>query len=193
VGIFEQTAPPLPPELPRDPEWLAPPDDVVPAAFPLQLVLARGDEVAILVHGGLAYPTGFGFSFALRRRRGGQDENDPIHAWHEVAREGAIPAEALRFGIQFADGGKATVFDHARLFRSRERPPGPALVQRGGTGSGRGWDLEFWVWPLPPEGPVAFVCEWPLYQLELRRQVIDAAVIREAAAKARRLWPQEQQ
>jgi hypothetical protein len=65
------------------------------------------------------------------------------------------------------------------------------LVQRGGSGAGRGWDLEFWVWPLPPEGPLAFVCEWPFEGLELQRKEIDAAVIRDAAAKARQLWSQE--
>lgn len=191
MGFFDQTAVPSPPELPRDPEWLAPPDDVEPAPFALQLLLGRSDEVAILVHGGLAYPTGFGFSFALRRRRGEQGEHDPIQLWHQAGHEGGIPDEAIRFGIQFADGGKATVFDQIRFFRSREQPPGPVLVQRGGSGAGRGWDLEFWVWPLPPEGPLAFVCEWPFEGLELQRKEIDAAVIRDAAAKARQLWSQE--
>lgn len=185
--------PPSPPELPRDPEWLAPPDNLMPAPFPLQLLLARSDEFAILVHGGLAYASGFSFSFALRRRGSDDDDDDPIHRWHEVPRDGVIPAEALRFGIEFADGAKATVFDQHRLFATRERPPAPTLVQRGGSGNGRGWDIDFWVWPLPPPGPLTFVCEWPLHRLALRRNEIDAAIILEAAPNARILWPEDEQ
>jgi len=93
--------------------------------------------------------------------------------------------------VQFADGGKATVFDQHRVFRSRERPDGPVLVQRGGSGSGRAWDLAFWVWPLPPLGPLAFVCEWPARGIELSRHELDASAIHSAAERAERLWPEE--
>ena len=37
------------------------------------------------------------------------------------------------------------------------------LVRGGGHGGGRQSRQEFWVWPLPPPIPVAFVCEWPRY------------------------------
>jgi hypothetical protein len=35
------------------------------------------------------------------------------------------------------------------------------LLQNGGGGSDRRWDGDFWVSPLPPEGPVTFVVSWP--------------------------------
>ncbi len=48
-----------------------------------------------------------------------------------------------------------------------DNEPDPAkdirLVPRGGHGGGRQSRQAFWVWPLRPPGPVAFVCEWPSY------------------------------
>ncbi len=54
MSFFDQVPAPLPPERPREPEWTGPPENFAPAPFPLQLVLARTDEVAIVVHGRLA-------------------------------------------------------------------------------------------------------------------------------------------
>jgi hypothetical protein len=38
--------------------------------------------------------------------------------------------------------------------------------------------------PVPPEGPVQLVCEWPAYGIDLTRREIDAADIRAAARRA---------
>ncbi len=146
---------PLPDEPQREPEWLGPAENVLPAPFPLWAVLARTGDVALAVRDGLAYPNGFTFGFSLRRRapRSGPGD-DPIHHWHGV-RGGEIPPEALRLGVQLADGSKATIFDGHRWFATADRPDGPVLVQRGGSGGMHSWELAFWVWPLPPPGPLA--------------------------------------
>ncbi len=180
---------PLPDEPQREPEWLGPAENVLPAPFPLWAVLARTGDVALAVRDGLAYPNGFTFGFSLRRRapRSGPGD-DPIHHWHGV-RGGEIPPEALRLGVQLADGSKATIFDGHRWFATADRPDGPVLVQRGGSGGMHSWELAFWVWPLPPPGPLAFVCEWPSEGIELTRVEVDADAIREAAARAEILWP----
>lgn len=162
------------------------------APFPLALTLARTGDVAISVHAGLAYPNGFTFRMKLVRRQPFEGrEGDPFHHWHRRARSGEIAPEALRFGVRFADGSKATVFDGHRWFARTETPAGPVLIQRGGHGGMRSWDFGFWVWPLPPEGPLAFVVEWPSEGIELREVELDAAPIRAAAERAEILWPDD--
>jgi hypothetical protein len=188
VSFFEPPPPPPEPEQPQNPEWLGPGENVLPAPFPLWLVLARTDNVALAVHDGLAYPNGFAFTLSLRRRRPREGPgDDPIHLWHTA--RGELPPEALRLGIQLADGRKATVFDHRRWFAATEPPDRPVLVQRGGSGGMHSWELGFWVWPLPPPGALAFVVEWPSEGIPLTSVDVDAGEIREAAARAEELWP----
>jgi len=191
VSFFESRPPEPEVEQPRHPEWLAAAENVLPAPFPLWLVLAQTDEVALAIHGGLAYPNGFAFTLLLRRHRARDGRtDDPIHYWH-TARGGEIPPEALRLGVQFGDGSKATVFDGHRWYRTTERPEVPVLVQRGGNGSTHSWELGFWVWPLPPPGSVSFVCEWPVENVPLTAVDIDSETINEAAGRAQILWADE--
>lgn len=187
---FFEPPPRTPPEPVSQPEWLGPADNVLPSPFPLWLELARTNRVAIHIHAGNAYPNGFGFLLTLRlreQRRGVREH--PFHGWHEAWETGVIPDEALRFGIEFADGSKATVFGGHRFFAATDRPEGPVLIQRGGGGGMHTWEMRFWTWPLPPAGSVAFVAEWPAEAIELTRGEIDGAVIRAAAEQAETLWP----
>lgn len=188
MSFFELPPPPPEPEQHQQPEWIGPAENLLGAPFPLAEVLATTERVGIQVYAGLAYPNGFEFSLQLswreeRRRHG----NDPIHAWHEV-RGGEIPAEVLRFGIEDARGERATVFGR-RPWEPGESPTGPVLMQRGGGGGMHRWDMRFWCWPLPPDGPFAFVVEWPSESIALTRVEIDARPVREAAARAVELWP----
>jgi hypothetical protein len=50
----------------------------------------------------------------------------------------------------------------------------------------------YWVWPLPPEGSLAFVCEWPIADIPETRTEIDSALLRDAAADAAILWPENE-
>jgi hypothetical protein len=188
MSFFEAPPPPPEPEQTRQPEWVGPPENVLPAPFDLQAVLVRTGELAIAVHGGLAYPNGFTFRLALQRRteQQGPRGNPFLHHWHM---RGGMPDEALRFGVQFADGQKATMF-HRPAGPDGEMT-GPALMQRGGSGGSKAWDFGFWVWPLPPAGPFSFVCEWPSEGIALTSIEVDAAPIREAASRAERLWPDD--
>ena len=191
MSFFEP--PPPPPEVPehRQPEWIGPPENVLPASFPLALTLARTDDVAIAAQSGLAYPNGFAFRISLLRRKPiDSHDGDPFHQWRR-ARHGKLADEALRFGVQFSDGAKATLFDAHRWFGAESAPPGPVLMQRGGSGGMRAWDFGFWVWPLPPDGPLAFVVEWPSEGIALTRAEIDASIVRAAAADAVVLWPDD--
>ncbi|HST15493.1 MAG TPA: hypothetical protein VLJ44_11650, partial [Gaiellaceae bacterium] len=148
-------------------------------------------ELALLVHTGRAYQRGFEFTLALhmrtRRERLG---DDPMAGWHGP-RHGKFDDDVLRFGIEFADGRKATIFDPHPWWGDPERVTTPEIVlmQRGGGGGGTSWDFRFWTWPLPPKGPLDFVTEWPSEELSLTRVQLDSAVVREAAGRAEMLWP----
>jgi hypothetical protein len=89
----------------------------------------------------------------------------------------------LRFGVQFADGRKATNLDQPPYDPEHE-PDRPVLHRHGGGGGGSIWDMEHWVWPLPPTGPFAFVCEWPARGIAESRAELGAVSILDAAARA---------
>jgi hypothetical protein len=72
------------------------------------------------------------------------------------------------------------------------------LVEGGGVGSeggrlGRGacWDLELAIQPLPPPGPLAFVCAWPSRGIPEVWVEIDAGLVLDAAAAARPFFASE--
>lgn len=101
------------------------------------------------------------------------------------------PGDVLRLGLLYADGRRgATTGGHWRP--DRDDDPGRLVVEHGSSGgSARRWDGNFWVHPLPPDGPVTFVASWPEYGAAETRAGLDGTVIRAAAARAVVLWPEE--
>jgi hypothetical protein len=91
----------------------------------------------------------------------------------------------LRFGVELADGSRA-IADRG----PPEAGGGPTLTPRGGGGGGLSYDLGFWLWPLPPAGPLRFACAWPDEGIEETTAELDAP-IRELAARAVELWPDD--
>jgi hypothetical protein len=53
--------------------------------------------------------------------------------------------------------------------------------------------MRYWIWPLPPAGPVTFVCQWPALGIPESRADVDAELILDAAARAVQLWPEDDQ
>jgi hypothetical protein len=188
--FFEPPPPPPQPEPFRPPPWLGPPRNVLGVAVPVRFVLARTESVAVAVVDATAYPIGLEFRVAVRRRGGEREVWEEPLGLHPRLRGGEIPPELLRMGVQFSDGRKATSlagFPH----RPDEEPSRPVLVSRGGGGGGGHWDYGFWLYPLPPQGPLAFVCEWPSEGIDLTRHEIDGELIRGAAGRAEVLWEDE--
>lgn len=201
--FFEFPEPEPEAERPRrqpQPPWIEPPRGVLPGAVPLEVVLARTDRAAVAVTKIGAYPEGFDFEVLVLVNEG-EDELDPNvigHPYRRGAGRRDEEREMLRFGIEFADGSRVTNLPGGGRFRGahladRDAPPeGPVLQQRGGGGGGGEWRQRFWVWPLPPAGPLAFACEWPAAGLGFTRVEVEAQSLIEAAARAQRIFERTQ-
>jgi hypothetical protein len=53
----------------RAPAWLLPPEDVLPGVVPVELLMVRTQDRAVLFTDILAYPSGFGFTVSVRLRQ----------------------------------------------------------------------------------------------------------------------------
>jgi hypothetical protein len=181
--------PPQPPR-PAQPEWVGPPSGTLPGVVALELVLARSQLAAVCVTRISAYPTGFVFDLLTVSDADAGEDLDP-HLMAFRHRRGPAGGDGwqLRLGVQFSNGAKATNVGAAPGFAGGdEKPQGPVLHSQGGGGGPGGWRFGYWVWPLPPVGPLAFVCEWPAASIPLTRHEIDAELVLAAAARAQEIF-----
>jgi hypothetical protein len=149
------------------------------------LVLAHTDEVAVAVTGLVAYPNGFEFTAQLANRN---PRRADLHLLHHRFEE-PLPDEVLRLGVRFADGRSVTNLDEPHWPGVPPESPSIGLHSGGGGGGGRRYEMSYWVWPLPPPGPVTFACAWPAHGVAESRADLDGQLLIDAAARARRLWP----
>lgn len=168
---------------------MGPPRRVVPAVVPIERVVARTDEVGIYLSCFSVYPAGFEFEIFVTAKDEWTDLDPLQFDRHYRARDtGEIPPGQLRLGFQFADGSKVTNtngrFDWDRDFGSL--PKSPVMNGTGGSSRDGQWQHSFWIWPLPPPGPLEFVCEWPAAEIPQTRSELDAAAIIGAASRAGR-------
>jgi hypothetical protein len=187
-GDFFEVPPPPPSQfqLPKPRPW-EPPNDIQGVEVPLELVIARSPKIAAVVGHITAYPNGFSFSLSLRSKPGHEMAAEGFHGWRRRPGRGRwvreLPKDVFRFGVVFADGSTATnlkVFG----FGAPAPPTPPILLGGGGGGSGSRYELSYWIWPLPPAGPMALVTEWPAERLPLTRFEIDSGPIRSAGMSA---------
>jgi hypothetical protein len=156
------------------------------------LTLVRRDDLAIAVTNVVVYSTGVTGHLVTRLREPDPATHmRPMHPlmFHGRGPGGELPPELLRFGVEFSDGQRATTLGGRP--RPDGEPPEAVLIGRGGGGGGGQWELGFWLWPVPPPGSLTFAVEWPLHNVELTKQEIDAGPILEAAARSEQLWPDD--
>ncbi|GIJ43323.1 hypothetical protein Val02_02090 [Virgisporangium aliadipatigenens] len=177
MGFFDQRPAQPPPPEPARPAWL-PDEAVLPGAVPETTVLARTDDVVVALGDLHAYPNGFAFTLTVVLREP-QREGGGRFLRHFHARP--LPADFLRFGLRFADGTVLTNLDPRPADPDEE---GPRLLPQGGSGGQRRHEQRYWVWPLPPSGPVDVVCEWPARGIPETTVALDGDVVREAAGRA---------
>ena len=195
-----------PPELPeelepeveyRRPAWVEPPADLVPGVVPVELILARTPQRAIGLTGIRAYPTGFVCTLHLRLREVIPGEQSNFGAFNmfgdSVDPAGEFADYYLRVGVGFADGRKATNLEQRHGFDEGPAPDPPTLrLVRWEGYDLLAWEVDVWVYGLPPPGPLAFVVEWPARGIPQTRAEIDASLVLEAAARAIPIWPDQQ-
>jgi hypothetical protein len=177
MSFFDEVASPAPKPSPRQPAWSAPPENVVGATVPFDLVIVNTGRLAIAVGGMTAYPNGV--TFAVRVLFRGPRDDDMFFRMHHAG------AGGLRLGVELADGSRAFADGGPG-----ERGQGPTMTPRGGGGGGLSYESEYWLWPLPPDGPLRFACAWPDEGVEETFAELEVP-IREAAARAVELWPDE--
>ncbi len=203
------------------PPWLGPPNGSIGAAVSVPpFVLARAEGLAVGVTNLVAYTSGIEFTLSIRRQASASSEWDahdmlmaPRRPRHRSSSgKFELSPELFRFGVQFGDGRKVTNLGRpfpsgwtayapmqvAQATQTASRAPEPdqdtvepVLVEHGGSSSGTRSDQSYWLWPLPPPGLLAFVCEWPSEGITLTRVEIDAAPILEAATHALVLWEEQ--
>jgi hypothetical protein len=186
MGFFDDVPVPEPEPLRPRPSrpWELPRTQFpgVVAAGPL--LLGRTDQAAVAITSLAAYPTGFEIFLTSRIRL--SPEGGP-----GVPRDNIGPWRSLRFGLLLADGTKIIADRGGHPERDAE-PAGPILVpQAFGGGRGLGFS-RWWAWPLPPDGPVEFVCEWPAFGIGESRVTLDGQLILDAARHSIHLWPEDE-
>jgi hypothetical protein len=177
------------------PPWLGPPEDELGVALPQTLVLGRSDTGVVALSHVLAFADGATFHFhSLARGLPRRQLNQLFHEQH-VFEPGEEPGEGfLRIGVELADGERASNLAGRAWRRGEEDDPaGPVFTPTsGGGGSGGPTQVSFawayWLWPLPPPGPLRISCEWPVVGIELSTAEIDASSIVAASGRASRLW-----
>jgi len=142
-------------------------------------VIAKPGDLALALVAVRAFSTGFSLQLALRLHPDAEfDSRRFLMQLHG--------GDGLHFGIEFADGRKATNLGRPPL----EHVPEIHLSSRGYGGGDGSYDLQFWVYPLPPPGSILLAAAWPGRFAETRHE-LDAAPILEAAAHSEQLWPDE--
>jgi hypothetical protein len=170
------------------------PDNELPGSAGISLLLGSSEDLAVGVTTVEAYSTGFSFNLAVRLRdeRGGgfgPGVYELIAGHRHPYGDPPTAEQRLLLGLEYADGRTGTNLNR-EPFPADPRASGltgddeVVLAPSGGGGGGRTFDQGYWVAPLPPPGPLAFVCAWPALGIAETHTTVDAALIIEAATRA---------
>ncbi|MEN0083189.1 MAG: hypothetical protein AAGC66_00340 [Leifsonia sp.] len=171
--------------------WWKPSDGELPAIYPINETIAINDTVALILTMAHVYSNGVEFVIDRRLRRGDmtrrewKEMHSLVHGHFE-----RFEAERLRYGVVLGDG-QQLITDRAPGMYG-EPPEKHSLNPSGGGGRGDEDSYRFddgiWLWPLPPEGPIEIITQWPALGIPESHVVVDSAPLRELASQARPVW-----
>lgn len=159
---------------------------MLPGVAPLELVIASNARAAVYVGRCSVYATGFELEVRVLVAYDAGELDPSLNGVYHRPGRGPNYDEMLKFGVEFSDGRKAT--NVGGRGHGPGEPEDPVLWGMGGGGGGGRWRQDFWVWPLPPPGPLSFVCEWPAAGIPLSRADIEAQLLLDASTRARQLF-----
>lgn len=178
--------------------WRIPPerpDNEIGWGLPVSVVLARTQDAAVAVTHITAFTTGVAFNLAVRLRvapdglrRGGLYEL--ISPYGPPGMDVDLDRRLL-FGVEYADGRTATNLSSSRWPPKDQDDGRPVLMPNGGGGGEFSVDNQFWLSPVPPDGPFTFVCSWPALGIDETRHVIEHADLATASTRATTLWAKQ--
>jgi hypothetical protein len=156
-------------------------------------VIGQSENGVVAVRHAVAYSTGAVFDFVAGAR--GLSRSQVSRVFHEqhLLDEEELPDSLLRIGFEFSDGSRVSNLGGWRAYHADAEPDEPLLVPSGGAGGSAG-DAQvslqpgYWLWPLPPSGPLRIACEWPLVEIGLTSIEIDGSALIEAAGRSADLW-----
>jgi hypothetical protein len=157
-----------------------PPENEMPVAVPFDVLLARTDDVAVALMGLRVYSTGLALTLSVRVRPRAAARVDVEGLFFGPGRRGGT----VLLGVELADGRRATSLDG----------PGPhdlVFTQGSGSGSPTAVDQDWWLNPLPPDGPLRFVVRSDALGIPDSHAELDGTAIRRAAEGVVVLWPWE--
>ena len=164
------------------------------AVVPTQFVLARNEQAVVVVTRMEVDPDGLRFDVSAHLRswprgRGTRRGLLDAHLDPDDLEDGQAPARFLRFGLAWPDGGRATNLERFLPFWPDATEPLHRLDNWGGSGSNLEYTWRYHASPLPTDGQLSFVCEWPEFGVEETRHQVDAVDLQAALARAEPLWP----
>jgi hypothetical protein len=198
--------PPQPP-MPKPPAWAGPPRDVRGAVVATELLLARTDNVAIVLSQALVYRTGCLLTIEVATRKRNLNQDDWYDLFFAVHDEARMPSRRwdrlLRLGLRYPDGTTVTNLDPLITRKPDADPLDPLDPPGPPVGPGLSWypfsshggrfdphiQGALWLWPLPPAEPLQFAVEWPIAGIDLTIVELDGAELAAAATRSTGYWP----
>lgn len=160
-----------------------PPQDEVGVLALSSFLLARTPEVVIAVRGITAYSDGLHLSVVVLFADE-QKFEDLAYSMNDFSRS---PGR-FRFGTVYSDGRSATTGTRDAPIVEADDPDAPALVLLRAATGGLLWNGEYWLYPLPPEGPLVLGCRWPDRGIPETLVEIDPTPLLAAARTSAPVW-----
>jgi hypothetical protein len=183
MHLFRKSPPRRPPLQQRSPRPRDPTQTEFPGIVPINtLLFERTKQAAIAITGLSAYSNGFEiFVTALIHP-------DAPGFDTEIPNRAMLLHRPYQISLQLSDGRQVI----SERPHGDSEPTEPILRPRGGGGTSHYQHSRWWAWPLPPSGPLEFICQWPTIKTGEMRVGIDAQLILNAARQSVQLWPDNQ-